>query len=309
MIKIQMALIKRELLEHRAIYVTPLVLGLIICLLYVTGQASISAFDKAIDIAILGASNIGEQERGAAISAGLVITSSLFVFPMLILGSFYVLDSLYAERKDRSILFWRSLPITDAETVVSKLITALVVIPLATFLLLIVTHVVVLTISSIWVGLRGGDGWRLVWGAAPLLDNWSVTLIFFLALPLWLSPFVGWFLFVSTITRRTPLLMAFLPIIILPMLERIFLRSSLFAEAFFERTVKMPLLSGIDPAKLVLDDSREMQALAASGIDLLSLVDVAAYLSSPSLWLGIAVCGLFTAAAIYVRRYRDDTWL
>jgi len=305
----QIALLKRELLEHRAIYVMPVVLGLIVCLTYITGQVTVSTFDQAVDLAILGATNLGEKERAVALSAGLVATSSFFVFPMLIFSIFYTLDSLYAERKDKSILFWRSLPVTDTETVMSKLVTAVLVVPLVTFVVIVITHLCVMIISSVWLGLRGADAWHLIWTAAPLFDNWAVTLIILLAIPLWLAPFAGWFLFVSAFTKRSPLLVAFLPIVVLPLLEKIFFRSSLFAQAIFERSAKMPLFGDLDTAKLLLRDKEEMHVLAESGIRLLSLVDLGGFLSSPGLWLGLVVCALFTAAAIYVRRYRDETWI
>ena len=306
MIGNQVALIRRELWEHRSIYVTPLVIGLIIAMMSVTGQVAISAMDHAVDIAILGVSNLGAHERAAAINVLMISISGLFVLAMWVLTVFYSLDSLYAERKDRSILFWRSVPVTDAETVVSKLSVALLVIPLVTFAVIAATHLLVLLISSVWVGIRGGNAWHLIWSAAPLLDNWAATLIFVLALPLWLSPFVGWFLLVSAYTKRSPLLIAFLPIILLPMLERSLIGSSVFAEAIFIRTGKMPLLDGINAGEF-LQGEENLHKLTESGISLMSMIDLGAFLSSSGLWLGILACGLFTTAAIYVRRYRDDS--
>ena len=224
---------------------------------------------------------------------------------MAILTTFYSLDCLYAERKDRSILFWRSIPVTDSETVTSKLITALVVIPLATFLLIMITHLLVLLIASVWVSVRGADAWYLIWSAAPLFDSWMVTLITILALPLWLSPFVGWFLFVSAFTKRSPFLTAFMPIIVLPMLEKIFLPSSYLATAFADR-FKFPLFKS-DGFSLNFNDMDEVRNAAESGVSLLSLLDLQAFFGSPGLWAGIIVCGLLTTAAIYLRRYRDET--
>jgi ABC-2 family transporter len=140
MIENQVALVRRELWEHRSLYVVPAVLGIVLVLATVTGQVSISAFGAHVDMALLGATNIGTAERGAGISALLAVFASLFVFAMSILTVFYALDSLYAERKDKSILFWRSMPVTDAETVISKLITAVVVIPLITLAFIAITH-------------------------------------------------------------------------------------------------------------------------------------------------------------------------
>ena len=128
MIQTQFALIQRELWEHRAIYVAPIVIAVIVSLMLVAGQVAVSAFDQAIDIVILGATNLGDNERAAAVTLMMTATSPMFLITMWIMTIFYALDSLYAERKDRSILFWRSLPVTDAETVVSKLLIALIVI-------------------------------------------------------------------------------------------------------------------------------------------------------------------------------------
>jgi ABC-2 type transport system permease protein len=306
-IQTQIALLKRELWEHRAIYVAPIVIGLLMSLMLITGQVAVSTLDQVIDIAILGATNLGENERAAAVTVMMTATSPLFLITMWILTIFYTLDSLYAERKDRSILFWRSLPVTDAETVISKLLTALIVIPLITFALMMVTHLVILTISSIWIGIRGADAWHLIWRVAPLFDNWTATLIFVLALPLWLSPFVGWFLFISAFTKRSPFLTAFLPIVILPMLEKIVLGSSIFAQTFFERSIKVPLFKGRDTFEIFSDSGINRDVLAESGLNLMSLIDLGRYLTSPGLWAGFAVCGLLTAAAIYVRRFRDET--
>jgi len=307
MIKAQIALIKRELWEHRAIYVMPLVIALLVSLASVTGQVAVSGFDHAVDIGILGATNLGENGRSAAITVLMISLSSTFVFAMWILTIFYSLDALYAERKDRSILFWRSIPSTDFETVLSKLLTALVIIPLVTFAVIAATHVVVLLITSIWLGARGANTWHLIWTAAPFIDNWTATMVMLLALSLWLSPFVGWSLFVSAFTKRSPFLIAALPIAILPLLERIIFHTTVFAEAFFVRTVKMPLFHGLDNLELLFQEGEHFKMVGDASLSLLALLDLGRFFSSPGLWLGLVVCGIFTTAAIYVRRYRDDS--
>ena len=307
MIQTQIALIQRELWEHRAIYVAPIVIAIIVSLMLITGQVAVSNFSQVIDIAILGATNLGDNERAAAITLMMTATSPMFLITMWIMTIFYALDSLYAERKDRSILFWRSLPVTDAETVVSKLLITLIVIPLITFALIMLTHLVILTIVSVWLGFRGADAWHLIWSAAPLFDTWFATLVFILTLPLWLSPFIGWFLFVSALAKRSPFLIAFLPMVILPMLEKIIFGTSLFAQAFFERSIQMPLFRGLDMSDFMSDSGIDKEVIAESGLSLLSLIDFGGFLASPGLWAGFVVCGLFTAAAVYVRRFRDET--
>jgi ABC-2 type transport system permease protein len=303
MIEDQIALIKRELWEHRSLYLTPAVIALLLSLGTVTGQATFSAFGHVVDLAMLGGAHLGDNERAAAITALMSIVSVFFVIGMWFLTIFYALDALYTERKDRSILFWRSIPCTDFETVLSKILTALFVVPLITFGFVIVTHLAVLSISSIWISFQGADAGHMIWSVAPLLDNWLATLAFLIAVPLWSAPFIGWFLFISAFAKRGPFMMAVLPLLILPMLEKILIGSTIVAEAFYIRAWQMPLFKGIDPTEFFDQDTQSIP----EAISLIDMMDLSGFLTSGSLWAGIIVCALFTTAAIYVRRYRDDS--
>jgi ABC-2 type transport system permease protein len=305
MIQSQVALLQRELWEHRSIYVTPVVVALLLTLISLTGQVSVDGMN--LDLGIVGASNVPENARAAVLSLGMLALSYTFIIAMCVLTIFYALDSLYAERKDRSILFWRSIPSTDFETVLSKLLTAMLVIPLITFVMIVVTHLAVLLITSVWIGIRGGSGLQLIWASAPFFDNWAATLVFLLALPLWLSPFIGWFLLVSAYTKRSPFLAAFLPIVILPMLEKMLFDSAVFAEAIFVRSIKMPLFVDLETLARLIEEAEDFATIADADLSLLGLMDIGGFLVHPGLWLGLIVCGLLTAAAIYVRRYRDDS--
>lgn len=304
MIGHQLALLKREIWEHRSIYVTPAAIAVVVSLLTLTGQVTVSAFGDVVDLAIVGASNVDEEHRRVALLVMFIGVTTVFSLGAWIVMVFYSLDSLYAERKDKSILFWRSLPITDAETVISKLLTALVVIPLAFLIAVVVTHLVMLVLTSVWVEMQGGDAGHLLWGSAPFFDVWATFLIIAIAYPLWLAPLVGWFLFVSAYTKRSPLLMASLPLIIAPMVEKMIVGTTFFWDAIFVRTFRPPLTS-ID-LEVLFDDDRAHE-LVEQNISLLSAIDLGKFVMSPSLWGGLIVCGLMTAAAIYVRRYRDDS--
>lgn len=307
MIANQVVLLKREVWEHSTIYVTPLVIAVLVTLFAITGQVTISAFGAGVDVALHGITSLSEGGRSAILATLMIGVSSLFALAMCVLITFYSLDALYAERRDRSILFWRSMPCTDAETVLSKLLTASVVIPLVTCAAIVATHLVVLTCASVWVGMRGANAWHLIWAAAPLLDNWTATALFLVALPLWLAPFIGWFLFVSAFTNRSPFLVALLPIAILPMLEKSLVGTSLFADAFFARSTELPLFHGMDASHFPFFGGEGPSVPPGEFLTLLSQLDLAGFLASPGLWLGLVVCGLFTTAAIYVRRYRDDS--
>lgn len=302
----QLALVRREVWEHRSIWVTPAAVALVVTLLTLAMFVAASKFGEITDMAIIGASSVGDHERRMALLATLLGYTSVFLISMWILTIFYCLDSLYAERKDKSILFWRSLPITDAETVISKALTAMVFIPLVTFAAVAVSHLVNLVLISLWVNSEGGSAGHLIWGSVPLFDTWLALLIVLLAIPLWISPLLGWFLFVSAWTKRNPFLTAFLPLAVLPILEYVILRSHLLWDAITARLSmqSMPLFS-IDP-DLIFDDE-SFRNLRLEDLSLLKLLDISKLLSSQELWVGLIVCGLFVTAAIYIRRYRDDS--
>ncbi len=303
----QLALIRREIWEHRSFGVTPLAVAAVMVIGTLSFLVVGSGFEDVIDVALVGASNVGEVERRAMLTGLLSVYTVVVAISMGVVTVFYCLDCLYAERKDRSILFWRSIPVTDTETVVSKLIVAMLVIPAATYVAIVGTHVLVLLMASAWVEMQGGSASHLLWNAAALLDTWVATLVIVFAVPLWLSPFIGWFLFVSGSVKRSPLLLAFLPLAVLPLIELTF-DSSLLAKAIWLRPFSIPLFNA-DGFEAVIDRAEGSGGieLREEMVSLVATLDVAKFVSSPSLWLGIVVCGLLAAAAVYVRRYRDES--
>ena len=305
MIGHQFALIKRELWEHRSIYITPAAIAVIVTLGVLAMLMLASGFAKELDMAIFGAQNIaGDAERKAALTGFFVGTSWVFLVALMFLTVFYSLDSLYAERKDKSILFWRSMPATDAETVISKLLTAAIVIPAVTAVGIWATHLVNLIVTSMWVSAKGGDAGMLIWGSVSIFDNWFAALIVVVASGIWMSPFIAWFLFVSTWAKRMPILMAFMPPIVLGLLEWIIFRTQYFLTTVGERGDMTPLFHSMSLERFFEEEEwRE----GMGNISLLEHIDLVGFFTSPGLWSGLLVCGILTTAAIYVRRYRDDS--
>ena len=257
-------------------------------------------------MALLAASNIDENQRGAILSSLLLGVSGMFGFAMMFIMVFYALDALYAERKNKSILFWRSMPVTDAETVISKLLVTLLVIPVVTFGLAAVVEIVVLIISSIWVSMRGASAWNLIWNAAPLFDTWAVTLTMFVTSALWFAPFFGWFLLVSGFTKRSPFLMGIVPILLLPMLGSLILKTNLFWEILASRGPQAnPIFPTLDSIRFIDEDA--LIGAVSEGMTMMSLLDFGRFFASIDMWLGLIVCGLFAGGAVYVRRYRDES--
>ena len=303
MIAHQFALIKREFWEHRSIWVTPAVIGLLICLATLTGETLLSEYGEAVDVAIAGASNASDVHRRAILMGALVLFTTFFAIGAIIVMIFYSLDTLYSERKDKSILFWRSLPITDAETVLSKALTLFAVIPIIAMAGAMATHLLTMVLSSAWIWMEGGNPGVLIWSSAPVFDVWISGFVFAFAATIWLSPFFGWFLFVSAYTRRMPLLLAFLTPALVLLLEQM-LPVSLLGRALEDRFTGMPIRN---TATNFGFDDEDWVHLSEADVNLISTLDLGRFFSSPSVWAGILVCALFIAAAVYVRRFKDES--
>lgn len=309
MIGQQLALIKREVWEHRSIWITPAAVAFVVTFGAIAIVVMVAAFGEAInpEIEKVADATIPDEIRRAALAGILLVNTSVFVIAMWFLTIFFCLDALYAERKDKSILFWRSLPVTDAETVVSKLLTAVFVIPVATMAAVIVSHLLNLIIMSVWLATEGVSPFRFIWGAVPLFDTWTAVFVFLLAIPIWLAPLLGWFLFISAWAKRGPFLRAVLPIAILPILEYILFKSWNLGLAIVNRLAieTMPIYDINEFASGFDED--DLHSLLEQDISLVSLLDVSGFVTSVEVWAGLLVCGLFLTAAIYVRRYRDDS--
>ena len=306
MIAHQIALIRRELWEHRSIFVTPIAIGLILSLGVLMTERMLAAHTAEVDLGIAAASNLGDESHRSAVVNGLLFIPSVIIFiGMSILVIFYSLDSLYAERKDKSILFWRSLPVTDAETVISKALTGALVIPLISFVAIIATQLISMIFTSIWIMIEGGNAVHLVWAPASLVSLWAATLAGMLALSLWFAPFLGWFLFVSAFAKRMPLLLAALPIIMLPMFENWIFGSRMLLDAFFLRTVE-PIRDAAESAQASFEISENLRVSSFIS-DPWQAIDLSGFFAKPDLWAGLVVSAIFITAAVYVRRYRDES--
>ena len=134
-----MMLIRREFWENRSLWIAPLVISGVILLaalfggIHSGGNPSFPFGPDAEHTSLAQHINASQRDIGYAI--GIAAITMIQMVALAILVFFYLLDALLAERKDRSILFWKSLPISDTQVVLSKLLTAMVLAPL--FVLLV----------------------------------------------------------------------------------------------------------------------------------------------------------------------------
>ena len=269
--------IKRELWEHRSIYVAPLAVALMI----VIGSPfhlpeGLNALDPA-----------GQQYQ---IEEPYVLAALLLMFTTIVVAFYYCLEAFQSERRDRSILFWKSLPVPDLTTVLAKASVPLFILPLAAFVVTAGTHVLMLLLGSIRLGLQGA-AFTTLWNAVPLLHMWSVLFYHLIAgHGIWYAPFYGWLLLVSAWARRAPLLWATLPLLALSLVERIAFNTSHFVGMLAYRFMGEPAGS------TAMAHPMSMETLTPP--------TPMEFLRSPGFWFGLAFCTACLGAALYLRRQR-----
>src|SRR5258708_2713801 len=204
--------VRRELWEHRAIYVAPLAASGVVLFGFLLGLHKLASTVRSLKIPAAMVQNAALAPYAFA-AAAMLVTG-------LIVGVFYCLGALNNERRDRTILFWKSLPVSDLTTVLSKAVIPLVALPMVVFAITVVTQLIMLILGSA-VLLVNGLNPATIWTHWPMLKM-SVGLMYGLAiLTLWYAPIYGWLLLVSGWARRMPILWAALPLLGLCIVEKI----------------------------------------------------------------------------------------
>jgi ABC-2 type transport system permease protein len=222
--------------------------------------------------------------RRAAIELPYDIAAMMLIFTAFIIGVFYCLDALHGERRERSILFWKSLPVSDFTTVVSKATIPLVVLPVVSFAIILVTQFIMMLIS-IAVLLPSGLA-STTWANFNLFQQSLVLLYGLIAIALWHAPIFGWALLISGWARRATFLWAVLPLLAIAFFEAITFNTWHFVSMLKDR------LLGFAPEAFDFN----MHAVP-------QLTPVR-YLSSSGLWVGLLFAAAFIFAAVRLRRYR-----
>jgi len=275
--------VRRELWESRSIYIAPLAAAALILAGFLI--RTIHPSDK-----MRAALALDPAQQHKLIEQPYNFAALLIMMTTFIVAVFYCLDALHGERRDRSILFWKSLPVSDLTTVLSKASIPLVVLPLVTFGITVVTQGIMLMLSSA-VLLGSGQSVATLWTHVPLWQMSLMLLYHLLAIhALWYAPIYGWLLLVSGWARRMAFLWAALPLLAIGIVEKIAFNTSHFAALLGYR-----MSGGPEGAKFTA---------GSMSMDPLTQLSPGQFLISPGLWIGLAVAALFLAAAVRLRRYR-----
>jgi ABC-2 type transport system permease protein len=275
--------VRRELWEYRSIYLAPLAVAALFLFGFLI--STIHLPDK-----MRAAFALRQEDQYKLIEQPYIIAAGLIMATTFIVGLFYCLDALHGERRDRSILFWKSLPVSDLTTVLSKVSIPLVVIPLLTFVITLATQWIMLLLSTAML-LGRGVSVATLWTRLPFLSMALMLLYHLLAIhALWYAPIYGWLLLVSAWARRAALLWAVLPPLAIGVVEKM-----TFNTSYFAAMLKYRFGGGAAGADF-----------AAGGMymDPLAQLTLGKFLVTPGLWTGLAIAAAFLAVAIRLRRYQ-----
>ena len=274
--------VRRELWENKSIYIAPLIVSGVILLGALISSGHLPGRRR-------NAMLLDEVRRRAAIELPYNIAAMVLILTAFIVGFFYCLDALYGERRERSILFWKSLPVSDVTTVLSKAIIPLTILPAIIFAIIGVTQFVMLLISTAVLAPSGLAGTS--WENFNVLRESVVLFYGLIVIALWHAPVYGWALLISGIARRATFLWAVIPPLAIAIFEKV-----TFNTSYFFAMLKNRLLGAGDTAF-------DFQMHRSISVDLSQLTP-GRFLATPGLWIGLAFAVAFIVAAIRLRRYR-----
>ena len=276
--------IRRELWESRSIYVAPLVVAGLIVFAFLIGS-----FHQPGKLHAALALDGGVAQQ-SAIEQPFHLAALLLMGTTFIVALFYCLDALHGERRDRSILFWKSLPVSDLTTVLSKFAIPLFILPLVTFAITMVTQWIILLLSMA-VALGSGLSVATLWSRVPLFQMSLLLFYHLIALHgLFYAPIYGWLLLVSGWARRAAVLWAALPLVAIGVIEKVAFNSTRFATMMGAR-----IGGGAEGSSYPGGNNVPVNAVH---------IHPGSFLFSPGLWIGLALTAIFIAAAVRLRRYQ-----
>ena len=262
--------VRRELWENPSIYIAPLLAAALFLLAF-----GVSVVRMRLHREMLW--SMEQYELAPALIMGIA----------LLIGIIYCLDALYGERRDRSILFWKSLPVSDLTAVVSKLAIPILVLPILSFAITVATQFLMLILSS---AVFAGSSANIasLWAHAGFFRVSAIWLYHLVTVHgLWYAPLYAWLLLVSAWSPRAPFLFAIVPPFVIWGLEKLAFNTSYFWKMLQYR------LTG--PGGGMATEHHQ---------DFVSTLIPQHFLSTPGLWTGLAVAAVFLLATVQLRRSR-----
>lgn len=284
--------VRREIWEHRAVWIAPFAAASLVLFGFLLRMFKLPALLEQ-------ANRLPPMPRAAAIAAPFAISAVSIMITGVVVSFFFCLSALNSERRDRSILFWKSLPVSDTTTVLAKAFVPLAIVPLIVLGTVIATQLIMLLLGTVVLAATG-TGASVIWSGWPLAQ-FELTMLYVLVTGvLWYAPIYGWLLMVSSWARRVAFLWAVLPWLGLFILEKIAFGTD-YVGSFIDYRINGALQVGLS----LPNDGHNVDIKTMPVVDPLSILAPGHFFLSPGLWLGLAAAAAFIAAAIWFRRMRD----
>jgi ABC-2 type transport system permease protein len=276
--------VRRELWENRSIYIAPAAVALIFLFGFLISTIRLSHR--------INASAPDRLKQHEIVVLPYNVAAFMILITAFLVGLSYCLEALQSERRDRSILFWKSLPVSDRTTVLSKASIPLVVLPLIVLTITVALHMVMMMVSTL-ILLGNRPALIALWTHLKFVQMTLALIYGLIVVALWHAPLYGWLLLVSAWARRTALLWALFPPIVISLFE-----TMVFHTTYFARLMKYLMIG-------FFKEAFDTQSQGRIAIDPLTTLRPGNFLSTPGLWLGLLFAAAFIAEAARQRRNRE----
>jgi len=285
--------VRRELWETRSVFIAPAAVGAIVFLGFLVSAIGLPHRR-------LNTLTLPPEKQAALINLPYDIGAAALIGNMMIVGLFFCLAALHGERRDRTVLFWKSLPVPDLTTVLAKATIPFLILPAVTFVVVLITQAL-MYLASCAILASGGVSISTPWSFATVLAG-PVVLIYGLAtMTLWLAPLYGWVLLVSAWAKRAPFLWAVLPPLAVGLFEHMAFHRGYVSSLLLGRLTGGYEVAFIVPTKAALKASGGIPQI---GLDKL---DPGKFVSTPGLWIGLVFAAACLAGCVWLRRRAEPT--
>jgi ABC-2 type transport system permease protein len=314
-LRVNKLLVRREFWENRSLWMVPtVVIGILTVLSLYMLLAVVIGHNQAVnEVDIAGGphfkldnmpdfSTADSDQINAFVTAGTFFLGLMFSSIMKIVLFFYLLDSLYAERRDRSVLFWRSMPVSDTRSVLAKLATAMLSFTAITFVATVALELILLVFMLIMGSVLGVHPWSILLHPWSFLSSWLLLAYGLIVQAIWFLPYFGWVMLASSWAKKAPFLWA-----VLVPLGIMGAEGWVFHSAHIARMVALHSLNW-----LALAYNFVPEMMKGNGNDLtltthmMGIENLGRLLASPELWVGTALGAAFIYGAIWLRRNRSE---
>jgi ABC-2 type transport system permease protein len=271
-----------ELWEFRSIYIVPMAAAAVFLIAFAINMRHWG--DRLRSVEALNPAQIPQFiQRPYDLAALLMMGATLLV------AIYYCLETLHAERRDRSILFWKSLPVSDLTSILAKASVPIFILPLITIIVVVVLHCFMALIGATIAGASGFTA-AGYWHSLSLVRVWLVLLYHMVAIHgLLFSPFYGWMLLISAWARRAPLLWATIPWLIVAILQQMIFGTDYLGALFQYSAMNAPASAAFPP----------------DHVHPMTMTSLGKFLISPGLWISLVITTAFLFLAARIRRTRE----